>query len=136
MNIPFIGPLIDLIASPVKGWVERKKVREETRLEIEKLNAQAAIKRAEMSKNAEIDWDAEAMRQRKFTLVDEAWTLATLAMLVGCFVPDLQPYMRQGFEVLKDSPWWLELAVVGQIVAAFGLRWLFKDFITRFKIKR
>jgi hypothetical protein len=133
MNIPFIGPLIDLIASPVKGWVERKKVREETKLEIEKLNAQAAIKRAEKAQEAAIDWDTEAMRQREYSLIDEAWTAATLVMLVGCFVPEIQPYMKDGFRVLKESPWWLELAIVGQIVAAFGLRWLFKDFIGRFK---
>lgn len=133
MNIPFIGPLIDLISSPVKGWVERKKIREETKLEIEKLNAQAAVQRAAKAQDAEIDWDTEAMRQREFSWVDEAWTAATLIMLVGCFVPAMQPYMREGFEVLKKSPWWLELAIVGQIVAAFGLRWLFKDFIGRFK---
>ncbi len=129
----FFTPIVDLIASPLKGWVQRKKVQTETKLEIEKLNAEAAIERAKNAQAAENDWDNIAQQQRQYSWVDEAWTAATLLMLGGCFFPHLQPYMAKGFEVLHSAPWWLELSIVGQIAAAFGLRWLFKDFLGRFK---
>jgi hypothetical protein len=124
---------ISLVTSVVNGWSERRRVKAETKMRIEEARANAEIARLQRMAEAEIDWDTEAMRQRRYTYVDEAWTCATLFLLAGCFIPELQPYMEKGFEALKKAPWWVELAVVGQIVAAFGLRWLFKEFINRFK---
>jgi hypothetical protein len=39
-----------------------------------------------------------------------------------CFVPPLQPYVREGFAALDDTPEWFQYAVYASIAASFGLR--------------
>ena len=37
------------------------------------------------------------------SLNDEAWTITFTVIIAAAMVPDLQPYIKEGFRVLKDD---------------------------------
>ena len=53
---------------------------------------------------------------------DEAWTILFIIIIGMCFVPPLQPFVRDGFEALETTPEWFQYAVYASIAASFGLR--------------
>ena len=87
--------------------------------------AQKQIIEAEIRKKqltGEIDWEVEAIRASQSSWKDEAWTLCFIAILLGSFVPPLQPYMKQGFENISAAPTWFSWACYASIAASFGIR--------------
>ena len=54
---------------------------------------------------------------------DEFLGLLWSAPAIMSFIPDLQPYMRVGFEILeKDTPDWYVIGWLGITGAVFGLK--------------
>ena len=57
------------------------------------------------------------------SLKDEAWTICFIVIIAAAMVPDLQPYIKEGFRVLKDDcPEWLSWGILASIAASFGLK--------------
>ena len=55
--------------------------------------------------------------------LDELWTCAFILLIAGCMWPDAQPYIKEGFRVLKDDcPEWLSWGILASIAASFGLK--------------
>ena len=70
----------------------------------------------------EISWEQAAIEASADSWKDEAWTLCFIAIVLGSFVPWLQPYMKQGFENLQAAPQWFSWAMYASIAASFGIR--------------
>ena len=70
----------------------------------------------------EISWEQAAIEASADSWKDEAWTLCFIAIVLGSFVPWLQPYMKQGFENLKQCPAWVSWGMYASIAASFGIR--------------
>ena len=73
------------------------------------IDSKAKIKQAEAETKmklatGEISWEQAAIEASADSWKDEAWTLCFIAIVLGSFVPWLQPYMKQGFENLQAAP--------------------------------
>ena len=91
------------------------------------IDSKAKIKQAEAETKmklatGEISWEQAAIEASKDSWKDEAWTLCFIAIVLGSFVPWLQPYMKQGFENLQAAPQWFSWAMYASIAASFGIR--------------
>ena len=91
------------------------------------IDSKAKVKAAEAETKmkiatGEISWEQAAIEASADSWKDEAWTLCFIAIVLGSFVPWLQPYMKQGFENLQAAPQWFSWAMYASIAASFGIR--------------
>ncbi len=121
--LAFIPVIVKGLVSIGTAWMEKKKVQAQGKIQIEQARIDATVKNAsqlhEMDKTSSVDM--------RFSWKDEWFTLLLSAPFIMCFIPPLAPYVKQGFEILKEStPDWYRWAFLGAIVASFGLRTWFK----------
>lgn len=128
------NPLADIIGN----WQARKTIAAETQAEVIRTKAalevaklQAEIRRAEHSDQRDSDYDLEAQRQRRDTYADEFLILFFFGLFALHFIPDMQPYMMAGWAAVKQAPLYFEFAIVGIVVATFGLMRLFRVYKAR-----
>lgn len=91
------------------------------------LDSKAKIKAAEAETKmklatGEISWEQAAIEASKDSWKDEAWTVAFILIVIGSFIPGLQPYMAEGFANLERAPQWFQWAMYASIAASFGIR--------------
>lgn len=96
-----------LAASYIDGKTAVKKAEAETKMKIA---------------TGEISWEQAAIEASKDSWKDEAWTLCFIAIVLGSFVPGIQPYVEQGFINLQAAPSWFSWAMYASIAASFGIR--------------
>ena len=102
-----IGSLGGLAASYIDGKTAVKKAEAETKMKIA---------------TGEISWEQAAIEASNNSWKDEAWTVAFIAIVLGSFIPGIQPYMEQGFANLDAAPQWFQWAMYASIAASFGIR--------------
>jgi hypothetical protein len=102
-----LGSLGGLAASYIDGKTAVKKAEAETKMKIA---------------TGEISWEQAAIEASRDSWKDEAWTLCFIFIVLGSFVPGLQPYMEQGFKNLEAAPSWFSWAMYCSIAASFGIR--------------
>ena len=91
------------------------------------IDGKTAVKRAEAETKmkiatGEISWEQSAIEASRDSWKDEAWTVAFIAIVIGSFIPGLQPYMAEGFANLEKAPSWFQWAMYASIAASFGIR--------------
>lgn len=91
------------------------------------IDSKAKIKAAEAETKmklatGEISWEQAAIEASKDSWKDEAWTVAFILIVLGSFIPGLQPYMAEGFANLERAPQWFQWAMYASIAASFGIR--------------
>ena len=70
---------------------------------------------------AEQNVSIEQIRSGKNSIKDEILTVKIALIFLCLFIPQTQPYMEKGFEILKNAPtefWWAVLIVYS---GSFGL---------------
>jgi hypothetical protein len=107
MIAQIIGSLGGLATSYIDGKTAVKKAEAETKMKIA---------------TGEISWEQAAIEASRDSWKDEAWTLCFIAIVLGSFIPGLQPYMEQGFKNLEAAPSWFSWAMYCSIAASFGIR--------------
>ena len=91
------------------------------------LDSKAVVKKAEAETKmkiatGEISWEQAAIEASNNSWKDEAWTLCFIFIVLGSFIPGIQPYMAQGFANLDAAPQWFQWAMYASIAASFGIR--------------
>ena len=91
------------------------------------LDSKAVVKKAEAETKmkiatGEISWEQAAIQASDNSWKDEAWTVAFIAIVIGSFIPPLQPYMAEGFANLERAPSWFQWAMYASIAASCGIR--------------
>jgi len=125
-----IGTAISAVSEIGKSWMERKKIKSQGKIEIEKARVEGTIKRLQTSIEGNVAYDLEAAKGMRFSWKDEWFTILLSAPFIACFIPGLQPYVKQGFEILQmDTPEWYQWAFLGAIIASFGLKEWFKNLL-------
>ena len=114
-----LGGIITALGSLAKTWVESRAKRSETKAE-----ADAKVRMAAATSVAE--WERLQALGAAKSWKDEAWTLTFIAIMLACFVPPAQPYVREGFAMLSETPIWFQTSVGASIAASFGIRALAK----------
>ena len=111
------------MASFASTWFEGQQKKTEARALAEAAmeNAKAEVfKRKSLS---EQDWDFTALNQAETSWKDEYLLILVSIPFGMAFIPPLQPYVEQGFIVLRDSvPDWYKAGLSVMIAASFGMR--------------
>jgi len=102
-----LGSVGNLAASYIDGKTAVKKAEAETKMKIA---------------TGEISWEQAAIEASSDSWKDEAWTICFIAIVIGSFIPWMQPYMEQGFKNLEAAPSWFSWAMYASIAASFGIR--------------
>ena len=101
------NPLTRIVVDKTVGAIQHK-------MEKDKI---VRAKEIEAEKNVSI----EQIRSSKNSIKDEVLTIKIALIFLCLFIPQTQPYMEKGFEILKNAPqefWWAVLIVYS---GSFGL---------------
>ena len=114
-----LKPLTDIVGTSVKGFIDNKKAKTELKL----TEIKAAKKRMEDIAAGKISWEQSAVDQMQHSWKDEFWTLIFGAILLGCFLPWTQEYVKNGFIFLDEhTPSWFHNMLYIVIGSSFGYR--------------
>ena len=125
MNIPIIGDIITGISNGFKSWNDGRVKIKEAKINAEVARWEAQGELAKMVQTQEGSWDMEALRQSQYSWKDEWFTILLSLPFIGSFVPQLQGYVLEGFNILNKTPEWYRWSFLGAVCASFGLRWWF-----------
>ena len=141
--------MYDLIASAVKGvfsaavepvneWQKRKTIESIHRHEIDKLEHQASIARANAAiKLAETgnvqDYDLDKISQKAMS---KSWkddfVLIELSIpFAMAFIPYFQDAALKGFEIIGKMPLWCVLLYIGMVVVIYGMRGMLSAYLSK-----
>ena len=114
--------LISPIASLAGTWLEGKvnKAKAETDVKVARAKAEAKVYETEATSSMLMEQNLTA--QMAGSWKDEFWTIIFGGILVGCFLPWTQPYVKEGFEVLATLPDWYQYLLYIAISASFGIK--------------
>ncbi|MGY5707387.1 hypothetical protein ACXHPE_03970 [Vibrio cincinnatiensis] len=113
--------MIPIIVAAVTGLIDIFKSKAERKSRIEEAKTAATIERIKSGDEQAASLDAISLQSRGWK--DEYLLLITTIPVLLAFVPDLAPYVKQGFDVLKDSVpeyYWYALAMI--YIDTFGFR--------------
>ena len=100
-----ISPLANVVTTHLKNKAEEK---------------QAVHKRKLTQIENEASWDETQAKNANTSLKDE-WFLLSIPM-IGAFVPDMVPYVKEGFVVLNEMPEFYKAFLGAAIAASFGIK--------------
>ena len=121
-----IGTAIAAVANVGSEWLkgrnaESKDAREmKHKLAMAKIDAQ--IKLVQTAQAHEQNWEIIALKQRLGTYMDELHHLTLIAVIVGSFVPQTQPFVADGIAILDSYPMWLKSLIGASFAVQFGIR--------------
>ena len=118
-----LGSLISPIASLAGTWLEGKvsKAKAETEVKVARAKAEAKVYETEATSSMLMEQNLTA--QMAGSWKDEFWTIIFGGILVGCFLPWTQPYVKEGFVFLQEStPNWFSNMLYIIIGSSFGYR--------------
>jgi len=101
------NPLAKIVVDKTVGAIQHK-------MEKDKI---VRAKEIEAEKNISI----EQIKSSKGSIKDEVLTIKITLIFLALFIPQTQPWMEKGFEILKNAPqefWWAVLIVYS---GSFGL---------------
>ena len=119
-----VGKLLGGFGEEVAGYYrDRQKLKHER--ELEKLRGkiaweQAQTQRASESEGRDAEWEKLSIQNSGWK---DEWVLILLSVpLIGVFVPQLQPYMMDGFDALATTPDWYRWLTMLIFTAIYGIR--------------
>ena len=118
--LKFIPDVLGLVATPIKGYIEAKKLDQESSIRIKEAKTNATIAYLAKDQDHSIDWDEQNAKNAATSWKDEFWTIVLAIPAVLCFIPGGATYVADGFAVLKETPEWYQYALLVAISAAFG----------------
>ena len=114
-----LKPLLGVAGQAVSGFLETKKAKAVAKLT--EIKAVTALKEQQIA--GKVSWEASAVDQMKGSWKDEFWTIIFGGILVSCFLPWTQMYVKEGFIFLEEStPSWFATCLYVCIGSSFGYR--------------
>ena len=113
-----IKPLLGVAGDMVKGVIETKKAKAESKLT--EIKAATALKEQQIA--GKVSWEASAVDQMKGSWKDEVSLVVLLFPAVLVFVPGCQEYIKSGFIALQELPTYYQHLLYIAISASFGIK--------------
>ena len=113
-----IKPLLGVAGDMVKGVIETKKAKAESKLT--EIKAATALKEQQIA--GKVSWEASAVDQMKGSWKDEGSLVVLLFPAVLVFVPGCQEYIKSGFIALQELPTYYQHLLYIAISASFGIK--------------
>ena len=115
--------LISPIASLAGTWLEGKVSKAKAETEVKVARAKAEAKVYETEATSSMLNEQSLTSQMGESWKDEFWALIFGAILICCFLPWTQPYVKEGFVFLQEStPNWFSNMLYIIIGSSFGYR--------------
>ena len=118
-----IQALISPIASLAGTWLQGRvdKAKAETDVKVAKARAEAKVYETEATSGMLME--QSLTNQMAGSWKDEFWTIIFGGILVCCFIPQTQEYVKEGFIFLEQStPHWFSNMLYIIIGSSFGYR--------------
>tara|TARA_R100000742_G_C4279280_1_gene103428 strand:+ start:5041 stop:5472 length:432 start_codon:yes stop_codon:yes gene_type:complete len=118
-----IGALLGPIGKIASTWLEgrNEKLRADAETKIAQVRSKAVI--AQKQATGEIELQQSLTEQMGDSWKDEFWTILIGGILLCCFLPFTQDYVKKGFEFLSTStPEWFTHIILISVSASYGLR--------------
>jgi hypothetical protein len=113
-----LGPIVDIVGTSVKGFVDTKKAKAEQK--VTEIKAKTSLMEKQIK--GEVDWDIEAIKNTKGSWKDEYLTILFSIPLLLCFLPWTVGYVEDGFEALSKTPDWYKYTLGVIVSASFGIK--------------
>ncbi len=118
-----LGSLISPIASLAGTWLEGRVNKAKAETEVKVARARAEAKVYETEATSSMLNEQSLTNQMAGSWKDEFWTIIFGAILLGCFIPFTQEYVKEGFIFLNEHcPPWFQNCLYISIGASFGYR--------------
>ena len=114
-----ISPLASLAGTYLEGRVNKAKA--ETEVKVARAKAEAKVYETEATSSMLMEQNLTA--QMAGSWKDEFWTIIFGGILICCFIPSTQPYIKEGFIFLdQHTPTWFSNMLYIVIGSSFGYR--------------
>ena len=114
-----LAAIVPVLGNLVTGFLKNQSEKSQAKQKL----AVAKIEAKTTQVQSDASWEEKAIDSSANSLKDEAWTICFILLIALCMWPDAQPYIRDGFQVLKeDCPEWLSWGILASIAASFGLK--------------
>tara|TARA_R100001463_G_scaffold121211_1_gene177479 strand:- start:342 stop:722 length:381 start_codon:yes stop_codon:yes gene_type:complete len=119
-----LGPVVDIVGTSIKGFVDTKKAKAEQK--VTEIKAKTSLMEKQIK--GEVDWDLEAIKGSQGSWKDEYLTIIFSIPLLLCFLPFTVEYVERGFEALSQTPDWYKYTLGVIVSASFGIKGATKLF--------
>jgi hypothetical protein len=114
-----VGPIAELAGGWLKSKAQTKAAETEAKVAMKKAEAKVY----ETEATSSMLMEQQLTRQMESSWKDEFWVIIFGAILVGCFLPRTQEYVKNGFIFLDEyTPEWFANCLYISISASFGYR--------------
>lgn len=119
-----LGPVVDIVGTSIKGFVDTKKAKAEQK--VTEIKAKTSLMEKQIK--GEVDWDLEAIKGSQGSWKDEYLTIIFSIPLLLCFLPFTVEYVERGFVALSQTPDWYKYTLGVIVSASFGIKGATKLF--------
>ena len=113
-----IKPLLGVAGDAVKGFVETKKIKQQSKLT--EIKAKTALREQQIA--GKVAWEASAVDQMKGSWKDELILIVLLAPACLVFVPGMTEHVERGFIALQQLPDYYKHLLYIACSASFGIK--------------
>jgi hypothetical protein len=111
-----LGPVVESVTGL---WANRQK-RKAQKQELDAAIHMQKIEYVKLGRVAEVEWNKASVNKAGWR--PGFLTIILSAPMILVFIPDLVPYIREGFAVLETTPVWYRSAIAVMISSAFGFK--------------
>jgi hypothetical protein len=111
-----LGPIVEGFTGLWKGRQERKARKNE----LDNAIHMQKIEYVKLGRVAEVEWNKSSINKAGWR--PGFLTIVLTAPMILVFVPDMVPYIKEGFAVLDTTPVWYRSAIAVMISSAFGMK--------------
>ena len=122
MSIPgsVLGDLGGKVVEALSSRSQRKHEQKVQALELEKLRHSKQIELIQSGQELDNAWELEQIKNSGFK--DEIVLFLLSIPLVMSFIPEMQPYVVDGFAALSQTPEWYQWLILAVFTAIYGIR--------------
>ena len=114
-----LAAIVPILGNLVTGFLKNQSEKSQAKQKLAVAKIEAKVTQVQ----SDASWEERAIDSSTNSIKDELWTCAFILLIGAAMIPDLQPYIKEGFSVLKnDCPEWLSWGILASIAASFGLK--------------
>lgn len=115
-----LGNLGGKVVEAIDSRGQRKHEQKVQALELEKLRHEKQIELIQSGQKLDNAWELEQIKNSGFK--DEFVLFLLSIPLVMSFIPEMQPYVVDGFAALSQTPEWYQWLILAVFTAIYGIR--------------
>lgn len=115
-----LGNLGGKVVEAIDSRGQRKHEQKVQALELEKLRHSKQIELIQSGQKLDNAWELEQIKNSGWK--DEFVLLLLSLPLVMSFIPEMQPYVFEGFAALSTTPEWYQWLILAVFTAVYGIR--------------